>query len=75
MIRRDTRGRTTADEPVPAVDEIARLRRLLLDMLEGPWSRTEQFARTRACVEFNHPRIHRDPARKCYCGMVKPDAD
>jgi hypothetical protein len=47
------------------------LHRLVRDLLEGPWSGTEQVARTAACIVEGHPRVHDDPTRDCYCRLVK----
>ena len=72
---KNTRGRTTADEPVPDLEQpigSEGLHTLVRNMLEGPWSGTEQMVRTSACIVEGHPRIHGDPERACYCGLMKP---
>jgi hypothetical protein len=53
-------------------EDVARLRRLIEHMLEGPWSSTEAWARSLACAEVNHPRIRGEADKACYCGKVKP---
>ena len=72
---RDTRGKTSADEPIPYAGEeteVVRLRAALRWMLSAPYEGNVGWSITLACNELRHPSIRDDRRRPCYCGMRNP---
>jgi len=71
---KNTRGKTTADEPVPyagSETELVRLRAALRFMLSSPYEGNTAWSITLACNELEHPSIRDDRRRECYCGIRK----